>query len=365
LEIGPLDVNLQPRNVTWINAANVLFVDNPVGTGYSYVDDESAFTTNNTQIGLDLVALLKGFLDKHSEFVQVPLYIFSESYGGKMTAGFGKALNDALKAGSISCSFQGVALGDSWISPESFTSTWGPFLKTMSLVDEDGLDALNADAKKISDLIASGSFEDATNAWGDMENDVEFLTNNVNFYNILTLDSEGAATTLAKKSPKLSATERLMARHLFRLQDNQLSTIMNGPIRSKLKIIPSNVTWGAQASKVFQMLAGDFMRPVVDTVDELLAAGTKVIVYNGQLDLICDTPGTEAWVNTLKWSGLSSWKKAPRLPMYPDSSTSLTGAFVKSYENFSFYYIMRAGHMVPADQPDMAYVFLKTATRIS
>lgn len=36
LEIGPLDVNLKPRNTTWVQAANVLFVDNPVGTGYSY-----------------------------------------------------------------------------------------------------------------------------------------------------------------------------------------------------------------------------------------------------------------------------------------------------------------------------------------
>ena len=45
-EIGPLDVNLKPRNSTWIKEANVLFVDNPVGCGYSYVDNPRAFTTN-------------------------------------------------------------------------------------------------------------------------------------------------------------------------------------------------------------------------------------------------------------------------------------------------------------------------------
>lgn len=46
-----------------------------------------------------------------------------------------------------------------------------------------------------------------------------------------------------------------------------------------------------QAEKVFTNMAGDFMRPVVDVVDQLLAAGVNVTVYNGQLDLIVDTMG--------------------------------------------------------------------------
>lgn len=47
-ELGPLTVELKPRNTTWLQAANVLFVDNPVGSGYSYVTDKNAFTTNVT-----------------------------------------------------------------------------------------------------------------------------------------------------------------------------------------------------------------------------------------------------------------------------------------------------------------------------
>ena len=45
-ELGPLTVGLKPRNTTWLRAANVLFVDNPVGAGYSYVTDDRAFTTD-------------------------------------------------------------------------------------------------------------------------------------------------------------------------------------------------------------------------------------------------------------------------------------------------------------------------------
>ena len=46
-----------------------------------------------------------------------------------------------------------------------------------------------------------------------------------------------------------------------------------------------------QAEDVFSNMAGDFMRPVVDIVDQLLTAGINVTIYNGQLDLIVDTMG--------------------------------------------------------------------------
>ena len=67
-EIGPYDVNLNPRSFTWVKVANVLFVDNPVGTGYSYVDEDSAYTTNVEEIAQDLMTMFKAFLNIHTVF---------------------------------------------------------------------------------------------------------------------------------------------------------------------------------------------------------------------------------------------------------------------------------------------------------
>jgi len=45
MEIGPYRAKdsstLQTNNGSWHEFANLLFVDNPVGTGYSYVDTDS------------------------------------------------------------------------------------------------------------------------------------------------------------------------------------------------------------------------------------------------------------------------------------------------------------------------------------
>lgn len=68
-EIGPLNVNLEVRNQTWLRHANLLFIDNPVGTGYSYVTADSAYVTDNAQIATDLIALIKAFISSNSQFI--------------------------------------------------------------------------------------------------------------------------------------------------------------------------------------------------------------------------------------------------------------------------------------------------------
>lgn len=92
------------------------------------MDNATYLTTTNKQIALDLVALLKGVLEKLPEFEIVPLHIFGESYGGKMAIEFAYELDKAIKAGEIKANLQGVYLGDSWISPIESTLSWAPYL---------------------------------------------------------------------------------------------------------------------------------------------------------------------------------------------------------------------------------------------
>lgn len=358
-EIGPLNRNLEPRKTSWTQAASLLFVDNPVGTGFSYTDRPDGFATDVSMVAADMLVLLQHFFTQKSEFQSVPFYIFSESYGGKMAAAISSELTKAIAQGSLKCNFAGVALGDSWISPLDSVMTWGPYLYSTSLLDDFGLADVSSAADAVKQAVEMQQFEKATELWSIAETVVEQNTNGVNFYNILTQEpDERVVASAGGNFITLQAR-----RHIRPLHSQSLSELMNGPIRKKLGIIPQNVTWGGQAEEVFSNMAGDFMKPVVDVVDQLLAAGVNVTVYNGQLDLIVDTIGQELWVKRLKWAGLPAFNKMRWTPVDDPASPGITGAFYKTHQNFSFYWILKAGHMIPSDQGPMALQMLKMITQ--
>ncbi|KAL4657907.1 Serine carboxypeptidase 1-like [Arapaima gigas] len=385
-EIGPLDRDLKPRNTTWVQAASVLFVDNPVGTGFSYTDSNEAFTRDVAMVAADMMVLLSNFFSSKTEFQGIPFYIFSESYGGKMAAAIAVELTKAVSQGKVKCNFAGVALGDSWISPLDSVLTWGPYLYSTSLLDDTGLGEVSKAATAVEQAVKEGNFIRATELWSETETVIEQNTNGVNFYNILTQASNDKARSVAgtghlgKACAACPSTALLRHRHVRPLHQQSLSQLMNGPIRKKLGIIPQNVTWGGQADEVFDSMKGDFMKPVVDIVDQLLAAEINVTVYNGQLDLIVDTigkshdflylstcgcltTGQEQWVKKLKWAGLPKFNLLKWSPLKDPASPERTGAFYKSYKNFAFYWILRAGHMIPSDQGSMALKMLRMVTQ--
>ena len=72
---GPLDQDLEPRNATWIQTANILFVDNPVDSGFSLPYNSSYFPKTTEEISVDLKAMLKSFMTDYSNLQNNPLYI--------------------------------------------------------------------------------------------------------------------------------------------------------------------------------------------------------------------------------------------------------------------------------------------------
>ncbi|KAJ0027872.1 hypothetical protein Pint_35793 [Pistacia integerrima] len=110
-------------------------------------------------------------------------------------------------------------------------------------------------------------------------------------------------------------------------------------------------------------MTGNFMKPRINEVDELLAKGINVTIYNGQLDVICSTKGVEAWIQKLKWEGLKHFLSLERSPLYCGSDDSTTKGFVSSYKNFFFYWILGSGHFVPAEQPCVSLQMVGNITR--
>jgi len=360
--IGPLDLDLQPRETTWVQSANILFVDNPVGTGYSYVDSDDAYTTTTEEIAEDLYTLMKDFYLNNPELEQAPFYVFGQSYGGKMGVAFSERLAQGIAAGDINCNQAGYAMGNSWIAPVESTLSWAPFLYYMSNLDEYGYSEVMTYAGYSRDAAEAGDWELSTYWWGQTEYRLWDFTNYIDFYNILLYNVWDSAGKTARMSHmdefmfglKMAAkhNETIAKKLTPELLADPLDDLMNGVIMEKLAIIPEGLVWGAQSGDVFDKQAGHFMRPVVDIVGRMLTNYPDVhsIVYQGQLDLICDTKGAMDYVQMLDglWDGLDEFNVAPR-SWTTDPESRQTDMFYKVYNNLKFYWVMLAGHAVPKD----------------
>ncbi|XP_057538139.1 serine carboxypeptidase-like 51 [Amaranthus tricolor] len=362
-EVGPLDTNLKPRNSTWLKKADLLFVDNPVGTGFSYVENKKLVVKSDEEAGEDLTRLLIELFNKNIKLQKSPLYIVAESYGGKFAVTLGLAAHQAIQSGQLNLKLGGIALGDTWISPEDFVFSWGPLLKDVSRIDDIGFKKANSLAEEIKQKLENGQYVNATTTWSNLESVIASTSNSVDFYNYLldsSMDPLAITTTTNEATSKKLAFGRY-SNYLSSLTSFKpdsangadLTSLMEGPIRKKLKIIPSDVRWGGQSDLVFTALEADFMKPLIAKVDELLSKGINITIYNGQLDLICSTKGTQAWVEKLKWDGLKSFLSESRTPIYCEKDGPTKG-FKRSYNNLHFYWVLGAGHFVPFEQPCVA-----------
>ena len=70
-----------------------------------------------------------------------------------------------------------------------------------------------------------------------------------------------------------------------------------------------SVKYDRQKSNVAEALYEDFMKNEVSLVDKILMNyNVKVMVYTGQNDLICNTPGTLRWVENLHHKDSSKFR---------------------------------------------------------
>ncbi|KAK1298247.1 Serine carboxypeptidase-like 51 [Acorus calamus] len=109
-EIGQLDTDLKPRNLTWFQKADLLFVDNPVGTGYSFVENEKLLESTNEEAATDLTTLLKDLFNGNTNLQKRPLYLIGESYGGRFAVTLGLSIVDLVQNGELKIKLGGTSV---------------------------------------------------------------------------------------------------------------------------------------------------------------------------------------------------------------------------------------------------------------
>ena len=85
---GPiiLNKNLEGslRNYTWAQEFNVVYIDQPVGAGFSFTHNDDGYAKDEDDVARDLYEALRQFFTLFSEYRKNDFYITGESYAVDM-----------------------------------------------------------------------------------------------------------------------------------------------------------------------------------------------------------------------------------------------------------------------------------------
>ena len=105
---------LVKNKFSWNNAANVMYVDQPIGTGFSFTDSWSAFRMTEDQVAEDFYIFIHNFLLKYPKFQGREIFLTGESYAGHYIPVIARTLQ--LKDDPW-INLAGLAIGNGWVDP--------------------------------------------------------------------------------------------------------------------------------------------------------------------------------------------------------------------------------------------------------
>lgn len=99
---------------------------------------------------------------------------------------------------------------------------------------------------------------------------------------------------------------------------------------------------------------GDGARDSTWAVTNILKNNVRVLTYSGRRDFICNYVGNRAWSEALEWEGKEKFNKQPLSPWYLGHQNEIKGGEFKNHGNLTYAIVDQAGHFVPHDKPQAA-----------
>jgi len=356
-ENGPCKVNkdgagTSPNPASWHNVANVMWVDQPAGVGFS-----TGLGTHNEQgVAENMYTFLQGFFTKFPQYQKRAFFIFGESYAGHYVPAIAHRIHTGNKAGgALHVPLEGLAIGNGLTNPAE-QYKWYPEMARFGGQKQGGHAPANVVTRgayytMMATLPACELGIAACNRGVDPDPQGGGIVNAsacVAAYDLCAMSSIYPYQLTGKNPYDM----RIPCDHGRLCYDfDMIGTYLNRPeVQSELGV---KKKWGScnYAVDLSFVVAGDWLIGYHTLLPDLLHDGVRVLVYAGDVDFICNWLGNKAWTKTLKWDHTTEFNQAE------DKDWALNGktvAKLRSANGLSFMQIYEAGHMVPMDQPDVA-----------
>ncbi|EGX89991.1 carboxypeptidase Y [Cordyceps militaris CM01] len=338
-ELGPAKVTANIQVVdnpdSWNNRANILFLDQPVGTGYSYGEG----VDSSLAASKDIYALLKLFFQQFPQYAKQDFHIAGESYAGHFIP------HDATEI---------LSHPDSGINLKSI------------LIGNGLTDAYNQYPQYPEMACGNGGYPAVVNqgTCAEMRNAIPMCQSAIEKCYTTQNDNDCALASGICSSVPNAYYQTGQNPYDVR---KKCEPDTDGLCYKGLKYIEQYL--GRQ--DVMQALnvevtgfkncnnrinsdfhsTGDDMKPVHLDVPKVLAKSVPVLVYAGDTDYICNWLGQRAWTNALEWPGQPSFQSAATKNLTYKACGSSAYGTVQASQGLAFARIFGAGHLVPMDEP--------------
>jgi len=331
-ENGPYTVNsdlsLKKNPWSWNKNATLIFVDQPAGTGFSYVEDQDGYVTDEAQVAADFWVFLQQFMKTYPQYQKQPFFVTGESFGGHYVPAISAYIvSQNLGKQGIPINFQGAAVGNGWVDPKIQAGSYQAFAYAHGLIDEDTVQQADQQYQTCLSDINNGDYGDAFSDCTEVFDIVLEAAGNINYYDIRTQCNP----------PPLC------------YDLDPIGEYLNQPSIFQKLGIPSGITWQTCSDAVYSGFeSADFEESYRFDIKYLLKNNKRVLVYNGNYDLICNFYGTSALLNDMSWSGQQQFVNAKNQTWH--SGGKVAGTF-RQAQTLTYMVVHNAGHMVPHDQP--------------
>ncbi|KAL4246590.1 Carboxypeptidase [Abortiporus biennis] len=360
MELGPCRVT-KPNATTynpygWNDNANIFFIDQPVGVGFSYAD-YGEYVSTTEEAAQDIASFVAIFFEHFSKFKGRSFHMAGESYGGRYIPAFAAAIYDQntalVNAGLTPINLTSIMIGNGCSEDVSMTLSYYDMQCQPISVDPVTDIATCVQMKRIlprCEKLLKESCVDtfdaincaAANTFCRTAISGPFRATGYNPYDLSKLCEGELGDTLCYPITK------------------QIRQFLDQPELRKLIGVDPSITnnFSSCNPEVGGRFHGalDSFFPTPFYISALLDRGIKTLLYVGANDWICNWVGNERMSLALEWTGKDAFNE---IPLKEWKVKGEVAGLTRSSGGLSFVTIYGAGHMVPYDQPQISLEMLK------